>query len=39
MLVRGRLVEVEGGDHKHLRRALFMPALVAIQWEPNVNAF
>ena len=25
--------------NKHLRRALFMPALVAIQWEPNVNAF
>lgn len=23
----------------HLRRALFMPALVAVQWEPNVRAF
>jgi transposase len=23
----------------HLRRALFMPALVAVQWEPHVRAF
>lgn len=23
----------------HLRRALFMPALVAVRWEPNVRAF
>jgi transposase len=23
----------------HIRRALFMPALVAVQWEPNIKAF
>jgi transposase len=23
----------------HIRRALFMPALVAVQWEPNITAF
>jgi len=23
----------------HIRRALFMPALVSVQWEPNVKAF
>jgi len=30
---------ISRAGNKHLRRALFMPALVAIQWEPNVNAF
>ncbi|MFQ5745369.1 MAG: IS110 family transposase, partial [Acidobacteriota bacterium] len=30
---------ISKAGNKHLRRALFMPALVAIQWEPNVNAF
>ncbi len=23
----------------HIRRALFMPALVAVQWEPHIKAF
>lgn len=30
---------ISKAGNKHLRRALYMPALVAIQWEPNVNAF
>lgn len=30
---------ISKAGNKHLRRALFMPALVAIQWEPNINAF
>jgi len=30
---------ISKAGNKHLRRALFMPALVAAQWEPQVRAF
>jgi transposase len=30
---------ISKAGNKHLRRALYMPALVSVQWEPQVRAF
>jgi len=32
-------VRISKTGNAHIRRALFMPALVAVQWEPHVKAF
>lgn len=34
-----RPARISRKGNAHLRRALFLPALVAVQYEPNVNAF
>jgi transposase len=30
---------LSGGGNRHLRQALYMPALVAIRWEPHLRGF